>query len=140
MTDKRIVSGQGSAIAAGAAYWAVVFALGFVLGTLRVMWGAEALGEATFLALEVPVMVGASFLAARWLVRRFGIASTGAALTMGALAFALLMVAEIALTAVMGGSPMAWLASLATPPGLFGFAGQVAFGLMPLMIVELGGR
>lgn len=102
--------------------------------------GAEALGEATFIAIEVPVMVGASWLAARWLVRRFGIASTGAALAMGALAFVLLMVAEIALTAATGGSAQAWIARLATPMGLFGFAGQAAFGLMPMLVVEPGGR
>lgn len=135
---------EGRPIAAGASYWAMIFALGFVLGTVRVLWGADALGSdyegTTFIAIEVPVMVGASWLAARWLVRRFGIASTGAALTMGAFAFVLLMVAEIALAAATGGSPAAWFAGLTMPMGLYGFAGQVAFGLMPLMVVELGGR
>ncbi|MDJ0978203.1 MAG: hypothetical protein QNI87_06685 [Erythrobacter sp.] len=130
----------GRPIAAGLAYWSLIFALGFALGTVRVMWGAAALGEGTFILIELPIMLGASWLAARWLTRRFRVASTGAALAMGALAFALLMLAEIALTAAMGASPAVWLASLTRPPHLYGFLGQLAFGAMPLVAVRVAGR
>lgn len=42
---------------AGLAYWAVVFALGFVLGTIRVLWLAPLVGLIPATALELPVML-----------------------------------------------------------------------------------
>lgn len=124
-------------VKAGFAYWALIFALGFVLGTLRALWGAEALGEEQFILLEVPVMLLASWLAARMLMPRFAIHSRRRALVMGVFAFALLMAAELALAAGMGGEgASAWIASLTHPPGLYGFLGQIAFGLMPLFAVR----
>lgn len=117
---------------AGAAYWAIVFALGFVLGTLRVLWVAPAIGLLPATMLELPVILTASWFAAGWLVRRFAIASRGEALAAGALAFAILMAAECALASVlMGQSPAQWLAGLRQPHALLGLAGQVMFALMP---------
>ena len=118
----------------GVAYWAVIFALGFVLGTVRSLWGAEALGEARFILIEVPVILLASFAAARWLTWHFAIASAGDAAAMGAIALTLLMLAEVALTAVLGNSVTQWIAGLTEPPGLYGFLGQIVFGLMPLLV------
>lgn len=123
-----------SIVKAGAAYWALIFALGFVLGTVRTLWGAAALGEGNFILIEVPVMLAASWFAARRLARRYAIRGGGEALAMGGIAFALLMLAEAALTAALGGDPAHWLASLASPPELYGFLGQIAFGLMPWLV------
>ncbi|UYV16174.1 hypothetical protein [Porphyrobacter sp. ULC335] len=117
---------------AGAAYWAIVFALGFVLGTLRVLWVAPAIGLLPATMLELPVILTASWFAAGWLVRRFAIASRGEALAAGALAFAILMAAECALASVLTGqSPAQWLAGPRQPHALLGLAGQVVFALMP---------
>ncbi len=117
---------------AGLAYWAMVFALGFVLGTIRVLWLAPLTGLLPATLMELPVMLGASWLASGWLVRRFAIASAGEALAAGGLAFALLMAAECALgVAMMGMTPAQWLAELHQPHALLGLAGQVAFALMP---------
>jgi hypothetical protein len=124
---------------AGLAYWAVVFALGFVLGTIRVLWLAPTVGLMPATALELPVMLGASWLASSWLVRRFAITTGGAALATGGIAFALLMAAECALAAAMiGQSPAQWLAGLRQPHALLGLAGQVAFALMPWWRVAPG--
>lgn len=125
---------------AAAAYWALIFALGFVLGTVRTLWGADALGEGNFILIEIPVMLSASWLAARRLVARYEVPRGLPALAMGGIAFALLMLAEAALTAMLGGDPMDWLASLAASPALYGFAGQIAFGLMPWIVARSGGR
>ncbi len=130
-------------IRAGFAYFAIVFALGFVLGTIRVFGGARALGETTFILLELPFMLLASFVTARFLARRYAIDTVIRAARMGLLAFALLMTAELALVGTMSpGDPVAaaqrWLASLGAPPGIFGFLGQIAFGLMPLAVVRPG--
>lgn len=124
---------------AGVIYWATIFALGFVLGTVRTLWGAQALGEETFILIEIPVILTASWLAARWLVARYGIVRNGEALAMGGIAFALLMASELALTAILGENPTAWVARLASPPELYGFLGQVAFGLMPWLAAERPG-
>ena len=84
-------------IKAALAYWGAIFALGFVLGTLRVLWIAPQMGETRAVLFELPLMLAASWFAARWLVRRFGIGSAGQALAMGALAFVLLMASEAGL-------------------------------------------
>lgn len=117
---------------AAVAYWAVVFALGFVLGTVRVLWLAPQVGLMPATALELPVMLAASWLASGWLVRRFGIAGAREALAAGLAAFALLMVAECALAVtMMDQTPAQWLAGLRQPHALLGLAGQIVFALMP---------
>lgn len=117
---------------AGLVYWAVVFALGFVLGTIRVIWVIPAVGLMPATLLELPIILGASWLAAGWLVRRFAIVGSGEALAVGALAFAILMAAECALAGVLAGqSPGQWLAGLRQPHALVGLAGQIVFALMP---------
>ncbi len=113
-------------------YWAMVFALGFVLGTVRVLWVIPRVGLVPATLMELPLILAASWFAAGWLVRRFVLASPGEALTVGALAFVILMVAECALASVLNGqSPADWLAGLRQPHALLGLAGQVVFALMP---------
>jgi len=122
---------------AGLAYWAVVFALGFVLGTLRVLWLAPLVGLVPATLIELPAMLSASWWTSGWLVRRFAIAGSGEALAMGALGFALLMAAECALAVVLAEqTPAQWLADLRQPPAALGLAGQVLFALMPLWRVR----
>ena len=117
---------------AGLAYWAVVFALGFVLGTIRVLWLAPLVGLIPATALELPVMLGASWLASGWALRRFAITDSSAAIAMGGLAFALLMLAECTLAvSMMGQSPAQWLAGLRQPHAALGLAGQMVFAAMP---------
>jgi hypothetical protein len=118
---------------AATAYWSAIFALGFVLGTLRVLWIAPGIGESRAVLLELPVMLAASWLAARWLVRRFGIASAGQAAAMGALAFALLMASEALLALLLGTRLWEWLCAMTRIPGAIGLAGQVLFGVMPVV-------
>lgn len=117
---------------AGLAYWAVVFALGFALGTVRVLWLAPLVGQVNATLIELPLILGASWIAAGWLVRRFAIADKRAGLAMGTVAFALLMVAECAVgVGMMGLTSGQWLADFARPHAAIGLAGQVVFALMP---------
>lgn len=125
---------------AAAAYWGIVFALGFVLGTVRVLWLAPLVGLIPATLLELPIILAASWFAAGWILRRFAIADWREALTLGVLAFVLLMAAECALaSALMGQTPAQWLADLARPHALFGLAGQAAFALMPWWRARGGG-
>jgi hypothetical protein len=121
-------------------YCAMVFALGFVLGTVRVLWVIPLVGLIPATLLELPIILGGSWLAAGWLVRRFSLARQGEALAVGALAFVILMAAECALAGVLiGQTPAQWLAGLAEPHALLGLAGQVMFALMPWLRTRLRG-
>lgn len=124
---------------AAVAYWAVVFALGFVLGTIRTLWLAPAIGLVPATLAELPLMLAASWRASGWLVRRFAIRAAVEGLAAGGLAFALLMVAECGLAVMMMGQSAAqWLAGLRASHGLLGLAGQIAFALMPWWRVRRG--
>ena len=122
-------------LAAGIAYFAIVFAAGFVLGTVRTLVLAPAVGPVAAVALELPVMLGLSWVACGWLVRRFAVPPAWPArLAMGAIAFALLMAAEAGLALLaFGQSPATYLAGLGSSAGLLGLAGQVAFALVPVV-------
>lgn len=115
-------------------YLAAIFALGFVLGTIRTLWLAPAVGHLAAVALELPVMLGASWWLARRLAAHRPLPSRGAALLAGLIAFVLLMALELALgVALFGQNAQAWLAALATPPGALGLAGQALFALLPAL-------
>lgn len=113
-------------------YWAVVFALGFILGTLRTLWLVPQLGEFSAVACELPIMLGASWLWARRLIAKFRISPGWRALRMGVAAFAMLVLGEMVLGIfAFGLTPAQWLEALAKPPGALGLLGQVVFATLP---------
>jgi hypothetical protein len=117
---------------AGSAYFAIIFSLGFILGTIRVLAVIPRIGEFAATLLEVPVILAASWFVSGWLIKKMQIApDTASRLLMGAVAFGLTMIAEPLLGPLFG-RPFAeqWLA-LQRPAGLAGLAAQVLFGLMP---------
>jgi hypothetical protein len=122
-----------AAVPAGVLYFAIVFAVGFALGTLRVTQVAPVLGEVGATVLEVPLMLVASWLACAWLVGSFRVPRTGAArLRMGGIAFVLLIAAEFLLgVAVFGRTVPQLVAAWSTPSGLIGLAAQAVFALIP---------
>lgn len=122
-------------IAAAWRYLAGIFALGFVLGTVRTLWLAPLIGPVAAVACELPLLLLASWWWATCLLRRYRLGSRGQALVMGGIAFALLMLGELALAVTMGGqSARHWLAALGEPAGALGLAGQIAFALIPALI------
>ena len=54
---------------AGVLYFVLVFAAGFVLGTIRTLWVVPKLGVRMAELMEAPIIFGISILAARWVVR-----------------------------------------------------------------------
>jgi hypothetical protein len=114
------------------AYWAAIFALGFVLGTLRTLWLAPLLGKLSAVLIEVPLILTASWFCARALHARWPLPDRGSALAMGGLAFAVLMGAELLLGVLAFGlTPGEWLKSLGDLAGAAGLAGQIGFALIP---------
>ena len=125
--------GMATALRTGLSYFAIVFGIAFLFGTVRTLVLEPRLGEAAVLV-ELPIIVGASWAVARALLwrRRFSLTQRA---VVGGSAFALTMLAEIVLAWLMRGQdPAAWAADVATPIGLAGLAGQVAFGVMPLLV------
>jgi len=128
-----------TAIKAAMVYWAMIFALGFLLGAIRTYWIVPALGDVTIAVLaEIPFMLAASWWCARTLVRRYAVDRTARRAVMGGLAFALLMAAEATVGLILAGESLSdWLTSLWHMPGILGFASQILFALFPLMQAPL---
>ncbi len=120
---------------AGLAYFGVVFAAGFGLGTLRVLVLAPKLGENAAVLLELPIILAVSWAACRWLIARFGVPKMLTdRLVMGGLAFSVLIVAEIGVSVLgFGWTLSAHLEHYRQIPALIGLAGQVAFAWFPIL-------
>jgi hypothetical protein len=128
-------------LAAALSYFAAIFALGFAFGVIRTLWLAPALGATPAVLVELPVMLGASWLVARRLVSAPPAMASAKALRVGALAFAMLMTAEAGLAVTLGGKSLArWTTDLIRTPGWIGLAGQMVFGLMPWLAARRGVR
>lgn len=120
---------------AGGAYFAVVFALGFALGVIRVLVTAPRFGATAAVLLEAPVILAASWFAARGCIAAFRVPEGATErLTMGFVAFALTMLAELGLAVLLFGRTMQeHLASYADAAGLVGLAAQLLFALIPFL-------
>lgn len=124
-----------AALKAGTTYVAIVYLVGFVLGTVRVLLLAPRIGEVAAVLLEAPLMLAVSWIASRWCTGRFSVLpELPPRLVMGGVAFALLILGEVGVSMVaFGRSWEGTLAALLSPPGLIGLSAQVAFGLLPLL-------
>jgi hypothetical protein len=120
---------------AALAYFAIVFAAGAVLGTVRESLVLPRYGPLGAVMLEAPAMLLACWLAARWVVRRFAIMALGARLRLGLAAFAMLLAAELAGSlALRGMSAGEWEAHFAQPEGFLALSLFVAFAAMPVIV------
>lgn len=126
---------MGRALASGAVYFAAVFALGFVLGVVRTLALAPRIGELAAVAVELPLILAASWWICGRTIRSLGVSgSSSERIAMGATAFALLMTAEAALAMlVLGRSPSAYFEALSGRAGLLGLLGQLAFAAFPII-------
>ena len=85
---------------AGALYFATVFAAGFALGVLRTLLLLPAVGPLIAVLIELPLILGISWLACSRILRHWPQTDTRA-VAMGAFAFALLMLAEAAISLLL---------------------------------------
>lgn len=125
---------------AGLAYFALVFAAGFCLGALRVPLVVPRLGERVAELLEMPLMLVAMIFAARFTVRRFAVPiAASARLSMGALALALLVAAELALAVVLADRSLReYVAGRDPVSGSFYLAMLALYAAMPLLVSRAG--
>jgi hypothetical protein len=102
-----VIASQAARVARFAsAYFASVFAIGFVLGAVRNVWIAPWLGERTAELVEMPLVVAASFFVARALVRRNAAIGIRGAVVGGLAALALLLCAELAVVWFLRGQTL----------------------------------
>jgi hypothetical protein len=125
----------------GLIYFALVFALGFLLGIVRTLFlqAVPGAGRLTAVLMELPIMLGASWFLCRDLTRRFAVASTVVArAVMGGLAFALLLLAELLVGALLfGRAPAEHFGLYAETSYALGRLAQIGFGLLPLIQMRL---
>ncbi len=123
------------ALAAAAAYFAIVFILAFLLGVVRALYLVPMVGELVAVLIEAPIVLFISWRAAGWIIGRFSVSARASdRLTMGLAAFLLLMTVEAAMSLLLFGRPLAQqFASYATAAGVIGLLAQAAFGLIPLL-------
>ncbi len=125
-------------VGAGAAYFGLVFAVGFVLGTIRVLAVVPVLGESAAEILEIPLMLLASFLAARWVVRRLCIPpGVRTRIPVGLVGLALLLVAELLVVVLVRGVSLdEYLASRDPLAGTVYLVSLAIFALMPWLVLR----
>jgi hypothetical protein len=125
-----------SAMIVATAYFIVLFALGFVLGTIRVLIVAPRFGELVATVAEVPVMLTAAYFICRWALWSWHVPRSPAIRwAMVPLFPLLLFLFETLLGTILFGRTASdqW-ASLATPAGLLGLSAQVVAALLPVFV------
>lgn len=122
----------------GSLYFALVFAAGFVLGTVRVLWLVPRLGERTAELMETPVMLLVIIIAARWVVRRLAVPpAPSKRLAVGIIALALLLVMELTLVLSLRGLSIAeYVASRDPVSGTVYLVMLGVFATMPLIVAR----
>ena len=121
---------------AGALYFALVFGVGFVLGTIRTLWIVPIFGTRMAELMETPIMLVVTILAARWVVRRLAMPfAPSRRLGMGCVALGLLLAAEFTVVLWLRGltigeyianrDPVAWVVYIVM---------LVVFAIMPLLV------
>lgn len=123
-------------IKAAVIYFALVFAAGFVLGTIRVLWIVPRFGTRWAELLEMPVMLAVSFIAARWIVQRLAIPFTVSnRLGMGCIALVLLLIPEFTLVLRLRGLSVAeYLATKDPVSGTVYYIMLGLFAIAPLLV------
>jgi hypothetical protein len=126
----------GRVLRASLVYFALTFGAGFVLGPLRILFLVPRVGARTAELIEMPVMVGITWLAARWVTQRFSVPpQRGPRLGMGVMAGALLLLAEFTLVLRLRGITLEeYFATRDPVSGAAYYAAVLLLMLMPLLV------
>lgn len=121
------------------AYFAIAFGVGFLLGTVRVLWVVPQLGERYAELTEMPFMLLAVFFAARWVTQHFAVSPAASSrLIVGILALICLLIVEFTAVLWLQGITIAESFTNRDPiSGSFYALSLVLFALMPLLVEVL---
>jgi hypothetical protein len=118
------------------AYFAIVFGIGFLLGSIRVLWLVPQLGVRYAELTEMPIMLLTIFFAARWVTQFFAVPPAASArLVVGIAALICLLLVEFTVVLWLQGISIA--ESFANRDPISGAAYMVSlilFALMPLLV------
>ena len=122
-------------VKAGVAYAVTVFAIGFLLGTARVLLIAPRVGPTIGVLVETPIILTASWYVSGIWMKRLAIgAGIRTRILVGTMAFVTLTILEVVLSITLFGISIdGYLAGLRSPAGAIGFAAQVCFATFPLL-------
>jgi hypothetical protein len=123
---------------AGLLYFAFVFATGFLLGFIRVLWAVHLFGARIAELLEAPIMLGVIIVSARWVARRLGVPSRlSSRLGMGLAGLALLLIAEFAFVLWLRGLSLTEYFEGRDPvSGTVYYVMLIVFAMMPLLVAR----
>ena len=124
---------------AAAFYFLLAFAAGFALGTVRVLWAVPRFGERAAELMEMPLMLVAIILAARWTMRRFTVLpETSANMSIGLIALGLLLVTEFTVVLRLRGLSISeYIAGRDPVSGVAYVLMLFAFALLPSLTARL---
>lgn len=124
-------------VRAGATYFALVFAAGFMFGVVRQFVLVPRLGATSALAVEAPLMLAISSLAARRIVRLHA-PRVRDAIFIGAIALMLLLVTEAVLAGPLRGWTFdQWIGHFSTLDGAISVGLYLVFAAMPWIVWRL---
>jgi hypothetical protein len=124
---------------AGAAYFGIVFGAGFLLGCIRVPLIVPWLGVRAAELLEMPIQLVVIVLAARFVVRRFSLASQAhMRLSVGLIALGLAVAAELLLARAASSESIG--AYIAGRDWVSGGAFLLVLGIFAIMPLLTGGK
>jgi hypothetical protein len=120
---------------AGFLYFLILFLVGFLFGTIRVLLVVPRIGELWAVLFEVPLMLAISW----WVCRKISLQilkvwEMQSRILMGGSAFLLLILSEILLSLlVFDRTAGEYFQGFTTLAGLVGLLGQIAFGFIPIL-------
>jgi len=122
----------------GILYFGVVFGVGFVLGSIRVLWAVPRFGVRMAELMETPIMFLVTIVTARWMVRRFAVPYTiSSRLGMSCIALGLLLVAEFTFALWLRGLSISeYFASRDPVSGTVYYVMLGVFAIMPLLVAR----
>lgn len=119
----------------GVAYGAIVFAVGFAAGALRLFLLAPRVGAVAAVAIEAPFMLVVAWFVSSWASQRFRVPAThGARITMGLVGFVLLQGLELTLAVLaFQRTALNYIDGLLQLPALIGVVAQVIIAVFPVL-------
>ena len=135
MSEASTTKVMRPAIVAGLMYAVGMFAMGFIMGALRLFVLLPAFGEFIAVAIELPIMLALSWLfCGRAIERQKLTAATGQRAVMAVTAFGILMILDFTLGIVLfGNSVVELITRWTTPAGALGLGGQLVFAAFPFV-------
>ena len=121
---------------AGAVYFALVFAVGFVLGAIRTTWIVRRIGARRAELMEAPIMLVVTIVASRWTVLLLAVPPMPSVrLAMGCIALVLMLIAELGFVLWIRGLPIKQYFATRDPvSGATYYALLVVFAIMPVLV------